>query len=53
VFAVALVLLAVRHLATTSWPLSRGQPGLLAAASRLLLLAQAFKAYEASGTACR
>ena len=44
--AVMLVLafLAVRHFATTSWPLSRGQPGLLAAAGLLLLLAQALKA---------
>ncbi|HXR61488.1 MAG TPA: hypothetical protein VN732_09190, partial [Solirubrobacterales bacterium] len=39
-----LVLLAIRHFATTSWPLSRGQPGLLAAAGLLLLLAQALKA---------
>jgi uncharacterized membrane protein YbhN (UPF0104 family) len=36
--------LAVRHFATTSWPLSRGQPGLLVAAGLLLLLAQALKA---------
>jgi uncharacterized membrane protein YbhN (UPF0104 family) len=44
--AVMLVLafLAVRHFATTSWPLSRGNPGLLVAAGLLLLLAQALKA---------
>jgi uncharacterized membrane protein YbhN (UPF0104 family) len=44
--AVMLVLafLAVRHFATTSWPLSRGKPGLLVAAGLLLLLAQALKA---------
>src|SRR5512132_239585 len=44
--AVMLVLtfLAARHFATTSWPLSRGQPGLLVAAGLLLLLAQALKA---------
>jgi hypothetical protein len=37
--------LAVRHFATTSWPLSGGQPGVLVAAAMLLLLAQAFKAF--------
>jgi uncharacterized membrane protein YbhN (UPF0104 family) len=42
---VVFALLAVRHFATTSWPLSRGQPGVLVAAASLLLLAQAFKAY--------
>jgi len=44
--AVMLVLafLAVRHFATTSWPLSHGRPGLLVAAGLLLLLAQALKA---------
>src|SRR6266516_1987794 len=42
---VGLALLAVRHFATTSWPLSSGQPGLLVAAGLLLLLAQALKAY--------
>src|SRR4029453_10509848 len=36
-----LAFLAVRHFATTSWPLSRGKPGLLVAAGLLLLLAQA------------
>ena len=44
-FAIALALLAARHFATTSWPLSSGQPGLLVAAGLLLLLAQALKAY--------
>ena len=39
-----LAFLAIRHFATTSWPLSRGQPGLLVAAGLLLLLAQALKA---------
>src|SRR5437667_6237085 len=39
-----LAFLAVRHFATTSWPLSRGEPGLLVAAGLLLLLAQALKA---------
>src|SRR6266567_1764253 len=42
---IALALLAVRHFATTSWPLASGDPGLLAAAGLLLLLAQALKAY--------
>ncbi|HWH54938.1 MAG TPA: lysylphosphatidylglycerol synthase domain-containing protein [Gaiellaceae bacterium] len=42
---VALALLAARHFATTSWPLSSGDPGLLVAAGLLLLLAQALKAY--------
>jgi uncharacterized membrane protein YbhN (UPF0104 family) len=41
----ALTLLAARHFATTSWPLSNGQPALLVAAGLLLLLAQALKAY--------
>jgi len=40
-----LAFLAVRHFATTSWPLSRGEPGLLVAAGLLLLLAQALKAF--------
>src|SRR6266542_3530342 len=43
--AIALALLAARHFATTSWPLSSGHPALLAAAGLLLLLAQALKAY--------
>ena len=42
--AVALALLAARHFATSSWPLSSGDPGLLVAAGLLLLLAQALKA---------
>jgi len=44
-FAIVLALLAARHFATTSWPLSSGDPGLLVAAGLLLLLAQALKAY--------
>src|SRR5438876_2013795 len=43
--AIALALLAARHFATTSWPLSSGDPGLLVAAGLLLLLAQALKAF--------
>jgi uncharacterized membrane protein YbhN (UPF0104 family) len=43
--AIALVFLAARHFATTSWPLSDGKPGVLVAAGLLLLLAQALKAY--------
>jgi hypothetical protein len=43
-FMLVLAFLAVRHFATTSWPLSRGEPGLLVAAGLLLLLAQALKA---------
>ena len=43
--ALALALLAARHFATTSWPLSRADPGLLLAAALLLLLAQALKAF--------
>lgn len=43
--AIALAFLAARHFMTTSWPLSRGDPGLLVAAGLLLLLAQALKAY--------
>jgi uncharacterized membrane protein YbhN (UPF0104 family) len=42
---IVFALLAVRHFATTAWPLSRGQPSVLVAAASLLLLAQAFKAY--------
>jgi hypothetical protein len=42
---IALALLTVRHFATTSWPLSSGDPGLLVAAGLLLLLAQALKAF--------
>jgi hypothetical protein len=43
--AIALALLAARHFATTSWPLSSGDPGVLVAAALLLLLAQALKAF--------
>src|SRR5213595_434061 len=43
-FMLLLAFLTVRHFATTSWPLSHGQPGLLAAAGLLLLFAQALKA---------
>jgi hypothetical protein len=43
--AVALTFLVARHFATTSWPLSGGEPALIMAAGLLLLLAQAFKAY--------
>ncbi len=42
---IVLASFAVRHFATTSWPLSGGHPALLVAAGLLLLLAQAFKAY--------
>jgi hypothetical protein len=42
---IALALLAARHFATTAWPLSSGEPGVLAAAGVLLLLAQGLKAY--------
>jgi uncharacterized membrane protein YbhN (UPF0104 family) len=44
-FVVVLAFLAARHFATTSWPLSDGQPALLAAAGVLLLAAQGLKAY--------
>jgi hypothetical protein len=44
-FAITFGLLAARHFATTSWPLSKGEPALLAAAGLLLVLAQGFKAY--------
>jgi uncharacterized membrane protein YbhN (UPF0104 family) len=40
-----LALLAARHFATTSWPLSKGHPALLVAAGLLFLLAHALKAY--------
>ena len=40
-----LVLIPLSRIVTTSWPLSRGEPGVLAAAGLLLLLAHAFKAY--------
>jgi uncharacterized membrane protein YbhN (UPF0104 family) len=42
--AVALVAVAIRHFAATSWPLSNGHPGVLLAALSLLLLAHALKA---------
>jgi lysylphosphatidylglycerol synthase-like protein len=42
---IVLGLLAARHFATTSWPLSRGHPVLLVTAGLLLLFAQALKAY--------
>jgi uncharacterized membrane protein YbhN (UPF0104 family) len=42
--AIVLVFLAARHFATSSWPLSNGDPGVLLAAGVLLLLAQALKA---------
>jgi uncharacterized membrane protein YbhN (UPF0104 family) len=42
---IALALLAARHFATTAWPLSNGEPGILVAAGVLLLLAHGFKAY--------
>jgi uncharacterized membrane protein YbhN (UPF0104 family) len=45
VVALALALLAARHFATTSWPLSSGDPWALVAAGLLLLLAQALKAF--------
>jgi Lysylphosphatidylglycerol synthase TM region len=45
VLAVALAALAARHFATSSWPLSRGNPSLLVASGLLLLLAQALKAF--------
>jgi hypothetical protein len=43
-FAVVVAFLAARHFATTSWPLSSGDPGLLVAAGLLLLVAHALKA---------
>ena len=42
---IVLALLAGRHFATSSWPLSSGHPALLVAAGLLLLFAQACKAY--------
>ena len=41
---VALALLTASHFATTGWPLTGGDPGLLVAAGLLLILAQALKA---------
>jgi uncharacterized membrane protein YbhN (UPF0104 family) len=40
-----LALLVARHFATTSWPLSSGDPGLLVAVGVLLLFAHMLKAY--------
>ena len=45
VVAVVLAVLASRHFAETSWPLSRGHPGLLVAAGVFSLLGYAGKAY--------
>jgi hypothetical protein len=42
---IAVALLAVRHFATSGWPLSAGDPGMLAATGLLLLFAQCLKAY--------
>jgi uncharacterized membrane protein YbhN (UPF0104 family) len=42
---IVLVLLAIRHFATTSWPLSTGHPALLLAVGLLLVFAQWLKAY--------
>jgi uncharacterized membrane protein YbhN (UPF0104 family) len=42
---IVLVLLAARHFATTSWPLSTGHPASLVAAGLLLVFAQWLKAY--------
>jgi Lysylphosphatidylglycerol synthase TM region len=44
-FAVVVALLAARHFATMSWPLSGGEPGVIAAAALLMLLAHALKAF--------
>jgi uncharacterized membrane protein YbhN (UPF0104 family) len=43
--AITLALLAAHHFATTSWPLSSGNPRLLVAAGLLLLLSHALKAF--------
>ncbi len=45
VVAIALALLGARHFASSGWPLSKGNPGVLAAAGALLLVAQALKAF--------
>jgi hypothetical protein len=42
--AIGLALLAARHFANTSWPLSQGDPGVLVASGFLLVIAQALKA---------
>jgi uncharacterized membrane protein YbhN (UPF0104 family) len=43
--ALTFAVLAARHFSQTPWPLSRGHPGLLAAAGALSLLGYAFKAF--------
>jgi len=43
--AVALAAVAAKHFSRTSWPLSRGHPGLLIAVGLLFLLAFALKAF--------
>jgi hypothetical protein len=47
---IVLALLAVRHFATTSWPLSSGHPALLVAAGVLLLFAK--RSRRAVGDGC-
>jgi hypothetical protein len=42
---VVLAFLAAKHFATSPWPLSGGEPGVLVAICLLLLLAQGFKAW--------
>ncbi len=42
--AIAILFVAARHFATTSWPLTHGEPSLLIASGVLLLLAQGLKA---------
>ena len=44
-FVIVLGLLAARHFATTSWPLSNANPSLIAVVGLLLLVAHALKAY--------
>ena len=45
IVALGLMVVAAHRFAETSWPLSRGNPGLLVAAGALSLLAYALKAY--------
>jgi hypothetical protein len=45
VLTLALAVLAARHFASMSWPLSSSHPGLLVAAGFLLVLAQVLKAF--------
>jgi uncharacterized membrane protein YbhN (UPF0104 family) len=45
ILALGLIFLALHRFAETSWPLSRGNPGLLVAAGALALLGYALKAY--------